>query len=181
MRIFNRTNETLYPVWNTIAGGNITVATSGSGPGNFVNSEPPNGLFDGNITTRYTIFGSCNSTLSSTACGVSTGLYLTFSGGPFTLVGFYVGTENFTSTRDPLTFTIEGSNAASSLLPVGSSWTLIHNGSTGLTPDPGRYAYGTLQTISYPWVPYASYRALVTSVRGSPTCASYTELVMLIY
>ena len=111
---------------------------------------------------------------------MSTGLYLTLNGGPFTLVGFSVGTQNHSTARDPLTFTIEGSNATEASLRRGSSWTLIYNGSTGLTPDPGRYAYGTLQMLSNPSEPFKSYRFLVTSVRGAPTCASYSELVMLL-
>ena len=99
----------------------------------------------------------------------------------YTLLGFYVGTQTYDVARDPLTFTIEGSNAAGALLPLGSSWTLIYNGSTGLTPDPGRYAYGALQMLSSPWLSYASYRFLVTSVGVSADCSSYTELVMLIH
>ena len=180
MRKFNRTGETLYPVWNTNAGGNSTVATSGYSTGQYWPSESPDGLFDGSITTRYTSYGSCDSTVSLSTCGVKTGLYLTLNGGPFILLGFYVGTETIDSARDPLTFTIEGSNVTGTSLNLGSSWRLIYNGSTGLTVDPGRSAYGTLQMLSTPWIPFASYRFLVTSVRGSPTCASYTELVVLL-
>ena len=112
---------------------------------------------------------------------MDTGLYLTLNGGPYKLLGFYIGTQTYDPARDPLTFTIEGSSAATALLPLGSSWTLIYNGSAGLTPDPGRYAYGDLQMLSTPWIPFASYRFLVTSVRGVETCTSYTELVMLVF
>ena len=177
---FNRTNETLYPVWNTKAGGNSTVATSAGGVGDYYPSEGPNLLFDGDATTRYTIFGSCNSVGHSSTCGVSTGLYLTLNGGPFTLLGFYIGTETVDPARDPLTFTIEGSNAAGGSLISGSSWTLVYNGSTGIDLDPGRHVYGLLQLLGYTCPPFKSYRFLVTLVRGSPTCASYSELVMLI-
>ena len=112
---------------------------------------------------------------------MNSGLYLTLNGGPYTLIGFYVGTQTYSPARDPLTFTIEGSNAVGALLPFGSSWTLIYNGSSGLTPDPGRYVYGALQMLSTPWTPFASYRFLVTSVRGADTCVTYTELAVLIY
>ena len=111
---------------------------------------------------------------------MDTGLYLTLNGGPYALIGFYVGTQTYSPTRDPMTFTIEGSNATGALLPLGSSWTLIYNGSTGLTPDPGRFAYGALQLLSNASARFKSYRFLVTSVRGTPSCASYTELVMLL-
>ena len=137
-------------------------------------------MFDGDLTTAHTSFGSCSSSVYLSTCGVNTGVYLTLNGGPYTLTGFYVGTEHSDSTRDPLTFTIEGSNAAGALLPLGPSWTLIYNGSTGLTQDPSRNVYGKLQMLINPWTPFKSYRFLVTSVRGAPSCASYTELVMLL-
>ena len=178
---FNRTNETLFPIWKTIAGGNSSVSTSGSSTSQYWPGESSENLFDGNPISAYTNHGLCNSSNSiPMVCGVGTGFYLTLTGGPFTFIGFYISTQNVDQNRDPLTFTIEGSNAGQSLLPSGSSWTLIYNRSTGLTPNPGRNVYGALQMLSRPWIPFASYRFLVTSVRGSPTCASYTELVMLI-
>ena len=112
---------------------------------------------------------------------MDSGLYLTLNGGPYTLIGFYVGTQTYSPARDPLTFTIEGSNATGGALTSGWSWTLIYNGSAGLTPDPGRYVYGALQMLSTPWTSFASYRFLVTSVRGADTCVTYTELAVLIY
>ena len=156
-------------------------ATAGSSSGNYYTGEGPDCLFDGDATTRYTSFGSCTPSAPSPTCGTRTGLYLTLTGGPFVLFGFYFGTENYDPVRDPLTCTIEGSNASSGSLPTGSSWTLIYNGSTGIDPDPGRNVYGTLQRLSIVSPPFKSYRFLVTSVRGSTTCTSYTELVMLIY
>ena len=180
MRQFNRTTDTLYALWDTTAGGVSVVATPGLGISNYNMGDEPDALFDGDLTSPHTSFGSCSSTFYSPTCGVNTGVYLTLNGGPFTLIGFRVGTENSDFARDPLTFTIEGSNTTGALLPLGSSWTLIYNGSTGLTPDPGRKAYGKLQLLINPWTPFKSYRFLVTSVRGTPSCASYTELVMLL-
>ena len=156
-------------------------ATAGGSSGNYYTGEGPDCLFDGDATTRYTSFGSCTPSAPSPTCGTRTGLYLTLTGGPFILFGFYIGTENYDPARDPLTLTIEGSNAGGGSLSAGSSWTLIYNGSTGIDPDPGRNVYGTLQRLSIVSPPFKSYRFLVTSVRGSTTCTSYTELVMLIY
>ena len=158
------------------------MSTSGYSAGQYWPSQSSGNLFDGHLTGAYTKHGYCDLTVSATLlCGVNTGFYLTLNDGPFTLAGFYVGTENVDTARDPLTCTIEGSNAAGGSLPTGSSWTLIYNGSTGIDPDPGRNVYGALQRISIASPPFKSYRFLVTSVRGYTTCTSYTELVMFVY
>ena len=139
-------------------------------------------LFDGHLTSAYTNHGYCDYTGSPTLlCGINTGFYVQLNDGPFTLVGFFICSEDSDPERDPLIFTIEGSDADESSNVYGSSWTLIYDGSTGLDLDPGRNTYGALQLITSASVPFKSYRFLVKSVRGTPTCASYTELVMLIY
>ena len=69
-------------------------------------------------------------------------------------------TGNDLQNRDPFTITIEGSNQAPSLLTLGSSWTLIYNGSTGLQPFTNRYTCGAILSVPNNSVWYSSYRIL---------------------
>jgi hypothetical protein len=180
VQVFNRTNETIYAIWNTTAGGNSSPSNSSYYEiGAYWPTEPPEAAVDGNITTIYTNHGTCNITIWLITCGDNTGLYLTLNDGPFTLIAFYFYTNDLDSERDPLTITIEGSNLNGSALTLGSSWTLIYNGSSGLTSDPGRSAMGTLQILPNASIPFNSYRLLVTSKRGIETCTSYAEFVLI--
>ena len=79
-----------------------------------------------------------------------------------------------------MTITVEGSNQTLSVLDLGSSWTLIYSGSSGLTPDPGRGFYGTTQTFSNS-ISYSSYRVLVTSVRNITYAVQYAEVELIGY
>jgi hypothetical protein len=73
---------------------------------------------------------------------------------------------------------IECSNQPSSLLTQGTSWTLIYNGASGLTVDPGRQVYASPQNFSNS-VSYLSYRLLIASKRGVETAAEYAEVILL--
>ncbi|UJR16675.1 hypothetical protein I4U23_003575 [Adineta vaga] len=56
-----------------------------------------------------------------------------------------------------------------------SSWTLIYNGSSGLTANLGRNMFGEMQTVSNStW--YLSYRLLVTTKRDIGTAIEYGEV-----
>jgi hypothetical protein len=181
IQIFKYTNETVYAIWNTTAGGNSLPAVPGRSTGMYYPSEPPAAAFDNNTATDFTSYGSCNFSMMSTSCGQKTGLYLTLNSGPITLVAFYIGTNGFSAQRDPAIITIEGSNLNGSVLTHGSSWTLIYNGTTGLTIDPGRSTLGPLQILPSFSMRFASYRLLVTSKRGNETCVSYSEFVLIGY
>jgi hypothetical protein len=76
---------------------------------------------------------------------------------------------------------MEGSNQLPSKLIYGSSWTLIYNGSSGLKPDPGRLAYGSIQNLSNNSIWYSSYRFLITSKRGDSDAAHLDELELFGY
>jgi hypothetical protein len=80
---------------------------------------------------------------------------------------------------DPLMITIEGSNYNESELTFGKSWTLIYNGTTGLTNDPGTRNFGMLQLASTLLMPFTSYRLLVTSKRSESNAVSYSEFQMM--
>ncbi len=179
--ILTNTNETIYPLWNTTAGGNGILATAGSGVGNYYGPEPYQNIFDRNASSKYTNFGNCGSTLYTATCGTETGVYLTLQRGASFLVAIQFSAANNLPERDPLTVTIEGSNQSSSVLALGSSWTLIYNGSTGLNPDPGRYANGIVEYIPNNVISYASYRLLITSIRNISDAVQYSEVKLLGY
>ena len=103
-------NDTVYAVWNTIAGGNSTSSVSGSNTGNYYPAEPPLNACDNSINTEYTNFGACTSSSSLVTCGVNTGFYRTPQRGSSLVIGLQVCTGPSLTARDPLTITLEGSN-----------------------------------------------------------------------
>lgn len=109
-------------------------------------------------------------------CGVNTGFYLTLLQGSTFFRGLMVCTANVNSQRDPITITVEGSNSASAALTLGSSWTLLYNGPSGLAVDPGRSTCGPIQYFTSNMGSYASYRFLVTAKRGADSSTSYSEI-----
>lgn len=178
--MFCRSNETVYGVWNTIAGGNSTASSAGSAAGNYYPTEVPMGACDDNFTSAYTNFGSCNSGSNLLTCGKNTGFYRTPSRGSSLVFGFQICTAGGLNSRDPMTVTLEGSNQPLSVLVLGSSWTLIYNGTSGLDNDPGRTACGPPQLfLNNVW--YKSYRFLVTSKRGTQSSTWYTEVILIGY
>ncbi|CAF0744469.1 unnamed protein product [Rotaria sordida] len=183
LKFFNRSNEAVYPIWNTIAGGNSSPTWTSEIEGIYNIADSPDVVFDNDLTTEYTNCGSCSSGSSSMliTCGENTGWYLSLGNRFFSLVAFYIGTNTKYPQRDPLTITIEGSNLQRDELIFGWSWTLIYNDSTGLVSNPGRSTFGVLQIIPQFPLPYANYRVLITSKRGIDTCTSYTEFMMIGY
>ena len=129
----------------------------------------------GNSTeTKYLNFGA---NLLPQTSGTDTGFYVTPSISNASLVvALRFATGNDLEQRDPLTVTLEGTNSTS--LDIGSSWTLIYNGSTGLESDPGRKRYGVQQSFTNT-IRYASYRLLVTSKRGIAYAVQYSEVQII--
>jgi hypothetical protein len=120
--------------------------------------------------------------VNSIECGLNTGFYVTLAVQKFTLVAFQMATYKQSIERDPLIITIEGSNYDGVVLTLGMSWTLIYNGTTGLTNDPGRRNFGMLTLVASPVpIPFRSYRILVTSKRGISQAVSYSEFRMTGY
>ena len=176
------TTEISYPVWNTTAGRDSTPATVGMNIGNFVSGQTADDAFDNTTTTKYINFGYCYWTAPvSSICGVNTGLYVSPKRGPSSLVALQFCTGNDFPNRDPLTITIEGSNQPSSSLTLGSSWTLIYNGSTGLQTILTRFQCGPMVSVSNNSNWYSSYRVLVTSIRGIEVATQYSELRLMGY
>ncbi|CAF1361249.1 unnamed protein product [Adineta steineri] len=177
---FQRTNEVVYAIWNTIAGNDSSPSSPGETIGTYWPSEPSEAALDGNLDSEYTNHGSCSGTSPVHAeCGIKTGFYITFDNTSFILVKFCIVTHKSYPDRDPNTITIEGSNNNESDLVFGKSWTLIYDGDAGLTKDPGRRKYGDTQTLSNNSLSFASYRILITSKRGKHVCVSYSEFEMI--
>lgn len=182
MSLLTTTNETVYGVWNTTAGGDSIPSTSGiSSVGSYYPSQGPDNVFDNRTNTKYTSFGTCTflSGMQSLQCGENTGFYFTPQQGPSLLVSVQFCTGNDLPDRDPLTITIEGSNQSPSLLTLGLSWTLFYNGSTGLQLTSARQTCGVTQSISGNSNWYSSYRILATSKRDNQTCTQYSEVILI--
>jgi hypothetical protein len=179
--IISNVNETVYGIWNAAAGGNSSIVLAGNGSGNYYPGQPPMAVFDGDITSSYTAYGYCNLSTYALSCGRNTGFYVTLKYDSILLRAFRIGSGHLRAIRDPLTITLEGSNQNGTLLTLGSSWTLIYNGSTGLDIDPGRSMLGQTQMIPNNIAWYSSYRLLVITKRGDDTSVEYSEVQFLGY
>ncbi|CAF1121265.1 unnamed protein product [Rotaria sordida] len=130
------TNDIINAIYNTSAGGDSTPSTSGSGIGQYPSSESPQHTCNGNITDKHLNFGPCSSSTTATNCGLNTGFYITPQQGASLITGIKICTANDNSLRDPITITFEGSNSSGASRTIGSSWTLLYNGTSGLSVDP---------------------------------------------
>ncbi len=178
--LLTSTNESIQAVWNTTAGGNSTAATAGNGIGNYISSEPPANAFDRNDSTHYTNYGACNDNINLQECGTNTGFYLTLQRG----ISLLTSLRFCTATNDlryPLIMTVEASNGPSSELMFGSSWTLIYNGSTGLTASSSQSTYGTMIYFPNNSNQYSSYRILITLKSSTGSAVEYSEIKLYGY
>ena len=120
-------------------------------------------------------FGGCYYPASGPSCGEKTGFYVTLVRGLSVLTNFRFRTGGDLPGRDPISITIEGSNQSGTALTLGSSWTQIYSGASGLISDPGRLELGSMQSISN-YNSFSSYRLLVTSHRASSHGTQYSEM-----
>ena len=176
------TNETIYSIWNTTAGGNSLPSVVGNNAGNYYIGQGPDKAFDQIMNTKYTNFGVCSlAGPNLIQCGLNTGLYLTLQRGLTLLVSIRFCTGGDLPPRDPFTITIEGSNEPSNVLPLGTSWSLIYSGSSNLQNVTGRNQCSQNQTYLNNYLRYSSYRILVTSKRGSEIATQYSEMELYGY
>ena len=148
-------------------------------------SETPPYAIDGLVSTKYLNYGSTGSIGAVVyQPGAGTGFYITPTVSNVSVAcALLFATANDNPQRDPLTVTMEGTNVtATAALNLGSSWTLIYSGSTGLDPTiaPNRTTYGIQQNFSNT-IPYSSYRLLVTSQRANSCCTQYSEVQIMGY
>ena len=163
-------------IWNTTAGQNGSPSTPGTGIGTYWSGDSPKNVFDGNWASSFASYGVGNASWWSNTSGVNVGVYLTIPTSPFILKAFRFITTTNTYNRDPMKLTIEGSNLVGSALTLGSSWTLIYNGTTGLDIDPGRTQPGVQQILNGNVSPFSSYRFIITKKRYIDTCVNYAEI-----
>lgn len=148
-------------------------------------SETPEMAIDGDVNTKYLNFGFqgiMGAVLNEP--GVNTGFYVTPTISSATIASaLRFATANDFPTRDPITVTLEGTNVTTvAALNLGSSWTLIYSGPTGIHPTivPSRSTYVAQQNFSNT-IAYRSYRLLVTSQRNLSDCVQYSESLILGY
>jgi hypothetical protein len=144
-----------------------------TGMGTYLVNDGPDNLFDNSSKTMYTSRGN-SSDASKSYAGLNTGFYVTVGPCPSVLLGFFFTTTDSSVTFDPQTITIEGSDSVN--LNIGTSWTLIYSGPTGLADVADRGSDGIYESIDNSNT-YKSYRFLVTSKRGpNGQFVSYSEV-----
>jgi hypothetical protein len=159
--------------WQASPGGNATASTAGPAAGQYPATQAPAMAVDGNTATKYLNFG--NAGAASATKGVGTGFYVTPANGPTIVTGIQVATANDFPNRDPLTVSIEGTNATGNF-NSGATWTLIaDNVNLGIDVDPGRQTFGPVVRFANT-TPYASYRVIVRSQRGVDSAVQYAEM-----
>ena len=148
--------------------------------GNFPSGETPQNICDQNTTTKYLNFGACIAANQSDICGLNTGFYVTLQRGPSIVKGFQICAANDEPGRDPVRITLEGSNDRNVNLTFGTSWSLIHNGSTSLDTISSRFGCSLIQCISNS-IRYESYRFLVTHKYEKSNSVQYSEVQLFGY
>ena len=176
----NCLNTNTFGIYNTVAGGDSTPSSAGVGIGLFPTAERPVRGCDNNLATKYLNFGNCTEGQNnSLSCGVNTGLYVTPSTNSSLVTGFVMCTGADAVARDPMTITLEGSIGNSSALVLGTSWTLIYSGISGLLVDPGRSACGVPVFFNNTRI-FRSYRLLITSKRSLENSMQFSEFRLIV-
>ena len=158
-----------------MVGGDSLASVPGSTAGTYPATEPPYKVCDESLLTKSLNFGDCTSTSVLSTCGVNSGFYITPRRGASLVTAFRLCTANDIPTRDPTSITLEGSNQNAADLDLGSSWTLIYQGVSGLSVDPGRSTCGDKMFFSNT-ITFTSYRFLVVGKRGAENSFQLSEL-----
>lgn len=170
----------IHGIWNTTVRGNSLSSTPGLGVGQYPSDETPGNACDSTVSTKYTNFGTCWSTIVQITCGVNTGFYTELQRGASLVIGMRICTGNNLPGRDPMTVSLEGSNLSGTALTLGSSWTPIYYGPSGFATDPGRYTCGPMLVVNNTSF-YTSYRFLVLAIRYAESSTQYSELQLYGY
>ncbi|CAF1277908.1 unnamed protein product [Adineta steineri] len=170
----------VYGVYNASISQNSQELRYGDGFGGSPIDQTAVRACDGDISTKYLTFGECNRGEIRLDCGLNTGFYMILKRGASLVTGLQICTADDYPQRDPLKVSLEGSNQSVLNLTLGSSWTLIYNGDSGLNTDPGRQTCGMIQRFNN-IIPYKSYRFLVSSKRGLENSVQYSELKLFEY
>lgn len=176
-----RAGDPMMGLYNTSAG----QSTGGSNGMYSGVAEMPDNAIDGNLNTKYLNFGFqgiMGAVLNEP--GINTGFYVipTISNATIATALLFATANDFPS-RDPITITLEGTNATTVAgLNLGSSWILLYSGSTGIHPTiaSNRAAYVAQQNFSNT-IAFRAYRLLITSQRNLTDCVQYSESQILGY
>jgi len=133
---------------------------------NWPAAENPTSTRDANSATKYLNFAKINTGLIETP-------------GSSTVTGIRFTTANDSPNRDPLTFSLYGSNtvattgteAAGTIIDVASFTPIVQNQSTGLTVDPGRLNQGSIQAVANA-AAFNTYLIVFPTVRDAATANS---------
>jgi hypothetical protein len=133
---------------------------------NWPAAENPGATRDSNSATKYLNFAKLN-----------TGLIETI--GTSTVTGIRFTTANDSPNRDPLTYSLYGSNsatttgteAAGTTFNLSSFTPIVTAQPTGLTVDPGRLNQGSVQTITNA-TQYSTYLIVFPTLRDAATANS---------
>jgi len=169
-----------YGLYNTSAG----ESTGGYNGRYSVPSEYPQYALDHNVTTKYLNFGNDgNYNVAVEQAGQNTGFIVVPVNGAATIAqGLFFATANDNPNRDPTGVTLEELNETdNAALQLGSTWTLLYSGSTGIsaTVDPGRETYVEPQMFNNT-IAFVSYRLLISSQRDTDMAVQYSEAQILV-
>ena len=169
------TGDFIKGVYNTFAGG-----PTGGFEGRYspYNEVPPNAI-DGDVNSKYLNYGTravINSQLTN--AGKDSGFFVRPTAGISLANGVLFSTGDDWPERDPLTMTLEGTNATN--LNSSSIWTLLYTGPTGLETTLGRKANGTIQTFPNS-LTFKSYRLLILTQRDIQDSVQYSESHIMRY
>ena len=150
-----------------LVGTTFTIGMEGfnGGQNNWPGNEAPAAAIDANSATKYLNFAELNA-----------GYIVTPTAGLSIVTGAEFTTANDAPERDPLTFTLYGSNSEIAGNTPGltfslTDFTLIATGSTGLATDPGRFV--TAPPVTFPNVaPYTTYLLVFPTVRNEAAANS---------
>ncbi len=167
-------------MFNTTVGSNSLASTIGSSAGQSPLAQGPASACDGSISTKYVNFGPCTISDNAPQCGLNTGFYLELQRGASLVTGLQICTADDNPDRDPFSVTLEGSNQSGTALTLGSIWTLIYSGISGLQTDPGRFTCG-IEQLFINTIQYKSYRFLALSKRDFEDSIQYSEVRLFGY
>ena len=169
------TGDFIKGVYNTFAGGPTGGYEDRYSP---YNEVPPNAI-DGDVNSKYLNYGTTavmNDNLTNPGNG--TGFFVTPNAGISLANGVLFATGGDYPERDPLTMTLEGTNATN--LNSSSIWTLLYTGSTGLETTLARQANGTIRTFPNS-LTFKSYRLLIITQRDIQDSVQYSESHIMRY
>jgi len=163
LQSFLAASDPIVPLKRTIKGATNTLAVSGDFGGGG-NTELVGNCIDRNLNTKH--FNKAQVTGGGSP-GVNTGFAITLTGGAQVVNAIQFATANDSSSRDPYSITVEGSNAADARQEGGGgSYVLLYEGSAGLDNEPARNSWGQVLQFSNSTA-YASYRVLITAITGN--------------